>query len=215
MLDDVEAVRRPRGRPQLRPDDETRALLIEAAAAEFQRHGYAGTGMGAVAQRAGVSTKTLYRLIPTKAALFTTVVNERIGRFLVAFDEVALDGLEVDQALRHILVTYADLTLSTETIAINRLVIGESDRFPEIAAEFYASAVMRAGDRIEAWLARETAQGRLNVADPKQASGMLRGMMVMEPQRAAMLGQRQPPSADEIDARARACAALFLEGCRP
>ena len=31
---------------------------------------------------------------------------------------------------------------------------------------------------------------------------MLRGMMIMEPQRAAMLGQRDPPGADEIWARA-------------
>jgi AcrR family transcriptional regulator len=63
-------VRRPRDRPPVRSDDETRRLIIDAARQEFQANGYAGTCVEAVAQRAGVSTKTLYRLIPTKADLF-------------------------------------------------------------------------------------------------------------------------------------------------
>jgi AcrR family transcriptional regulator len=33
-------------------------------------HGYANAGMAAVAQNAGISTKTLYRLVPNKAELF-------------------------------------------------------------------------------------------------------------------------------------------------
>ena len=214
MLQNDEALRRPRGRPQIRPDDETRRLLVAAAGAEFQQHGYAGTGMGAVAQRAGVSTKTLYRLIPTKADLFTTVVSERISQFMLAIDDNALDALDPDEALRRILVAYSDLTLSPDAVAINRLVIGECDRFPEIAAAFHEHAVVRINRRIESWLARETARGRLPVADPEAVASLLRGMMIMEPQRAAMLGQHAPLPPDEVAARAKACAALFLDGCR-
>ena len=61
---------RGRGRPPLRSDEETLGLIVEAARQEFQLGGYAGTGMSAIAARAGVSTKTLYRLVPTKAELF-------------------------------------------------------------------------------------------------------------------------------------------------
>jgi hypothetical protein len=43
---------------------------------------------------------------------------------------------------------------------------------------------------------------------------MLRGMMIMEPQRAVMLSQRPAPDAEEIAARASMCARLFLNGCR-
>jgi hypothetical protein len=39
-------------------------------------------------------------------------------------------------------------------------------------------------------------------------------MMIMDPQRAALLVQRPLPDEAEIAARARACAALFLDGCR-
>src|SRR3979490_1771578 len=76
--------RRGRGRPQVRPDDETRQIIYQAARHAFAAEGYAATGMERVARRAGVSTKTLYRLIPPKAALFEGMGSDRLGRFFPA-----------------------------------------------------------------------------------------------------------------------------------
>src|ERR1700724_3775675 len=75
------AERRLRGRPQVRPDCDTRQLIYEAARHEFSDNGYAATSIESVARRAGVSTKTLYRLIPNKAALFEGMVIDRLERF--------------------------------------------------------------------------------------------------------------------------------------
>ena len=50
---------------------------METARAEFADSGYAATSMENVARHAGVSTKTLYRLFPNKAALFEAMVTER------------------------------------------------------------------------------------------------------------------------------------------
>jgi AcrR family transcriptional regulator len=207
-------VSRRRGRPPIRSDDDTRRLIIEAASQEFGANGYAATCMNSVAQRAGISTKTLYRLIPTKAELFTHVVSDRIGRFILAIDDDVLDALDPPAALERILIAYGTLTLDPETIAINRLVIGESDRFPEIAATFYENAIVRTGRAIESWLRRQLERGHMRFDDPELAAGMLRGMMIMEPQRAAMLGQRAVPDADEIARRARFASHIFLNGCR-
>lgn len=66
----------------------------------------------------------------------------------------------------------------------------------------------------EDWLARQCARGSIALDDPEQAADMLRGMMVMEPQRAALLGQATPPDASEIADRAKVCTNVFLEGCR-
>jgi AcrR family transcriptional regulator len=207
-------VKRPRGRPPVRCDDDTRQLIVEAARQEFQANGYAATCMNVVAVRAGVSTKTLYRLIPTKAELFTNVVSDRIGRFMLQIDYEAVGALDLPAALERLLIAYGTLTLDPETIAIQRLVIGESDRFPEIAAAFYESAVARTSHAMEAWLRRQCERALIRLDDPQVAAGMLRGMMIMEPQRAAMLRQRPVPSAEEIASRARVVAQVFLNGCR-
>ena len=213
MVEIAEQTRRPRGRPQIRRDEETRGLLVEAARQEFLAKGYAGTCMNDVAQRAGVSTKTVYRLIPNKADLLRRVISDTIGKFMINIDAEALDALSTSEALDRLLVAYGTLTLSDETIAMNRLVIRECDQFPEIAAAFYEAAIQRTTDAMAGWLRRQCERGQIALGDPQAAAGMLRGMMTMEPQRAVMLGQRPVPDREEIAARAKQCARLFLNGC--
>lgn len=213
MLSNKTDRRRARGRPQSRCDEETLGLIIQAARREFLTHGYANTGMVAVAQRAGISTKTLYRLVPNKAELFKTVVSERIGRFMLEIDERVVGSLDLPAALERILLAYGSLTLDEEVVGINRLVLGEGERFPEIAQSFYEGAIRRTGKGIADWLGRQRKRGLIEVDDPIVAAGMLRGMMIMEPQRATMLRQRSAPSSSEIAARAKTCASLFLKGC--
>jgi AcrR family transcriptional regulator len=213
MVEIAEQTRRPRGRPRLRSDAETRRVLLEAAAEEFQAKGYAATSMAEVAQRAGVSTKTVYRLIPNKADLLTRVVSDRIGQFMLEIDAEALDALPTAEALERMLIAYGALTLSQRTIAMYRLVIRESDQFPEVATAFYRVAIRRTGEGMAAWLRRQCERGLIKLDDPGLAADMLRGMMSMDPQRAVMLGQRNVPDADEVAARAKQCARIFLNGC--
>lgn len=210
----VAGIRRSRGRPQLRPDCETLRLLTEAARQEFLANGYAATCMAAVAQRAGVSTKTMYRLIPTKADLFRNFVSDRIERFMLAIDADALDALPLAEGVERLLIAYGELTLNAETISLHRLVIGECDRFPELAATFYDMAIRRTREAMAAWLRRQCERGLITLDDAQLATDMLRGMMIMEPQRAVMMDQREVPPKEEIAARARLCAQLFLDGCR-
>jgi AcrR family transcriptional regulator len=213
MVQNAEQARRPRGRPQVRSDEETRGLLVEAARQEFQAKGYAGTCMNDVAQRAGVSTKTVYRLIPNKADLLRRVISDTIGMFMLNIDAEPMEAVPTSEALERILVAYGTLTLSDEVIAMNRLIIRECDQFPEIAAAFYEAAIQRTTDAMAGWLRRQCERGRIKLEDPQVVAGMLRGMMIMEPQRAVMLGRRIAPDYDEIVARAKQCARLFLKGC--
>jgi AcrR family transcriptional regulator len=215
MVHNTKVAPRPRGRPQVRPDEETRQLVIEAAREEFHANGYAGASMVRVAERAGVSTKTMYRLIPTKAELFRNVITAKISKFILEMDQEALDALPIEEALERILISYGRLTLNEDTSFTLRLVLAECDRFPELASDFAALALQRTTERMEAWLKRQRDRGNIEVDDTLCAVGMLRGMMIMEPQRAIMLGLRALPDDVEIVERARFCARLFLQGCRP
>src|SRR6202521_2495590 len=91
--------KRCRGRPQLRPDDETRRIIYEAARHEFAGNGYATTSIETVARRAGVSTKTLYRLIPNKAALFEGMVSDRLDTFVSEVNLHAADHTDIEDEL--------------------------------------------------------------------------------------------------------------------
>ena len=214
MSDVIAAQRRPRGRPQVRSDEATRHLIAEAARGTFVASGYSAANMDCVAKTAAVSKKTLYRLFPTKAELFRASIANRIDSFILALDEERVAKLPADSALVRILTEYGRLTLAEDTTAIQKLVLAESDRFPELAADFYRGAVIATQRLFVRRLEQLCGEGAIEIHDLNEAAGMLRGMMIFEPQRGAMFGQKVLPSINEIEARAKRCARLFLDGCR-
>ncbi|OCO98429.1 MULTISPECIES: TetR/AcrR family transcriptional regulator [unclassified Ensifer] len=206
---------RPRGRPQVRSDDETRRVIILAAERQFCDLGYEAANINIIARNSGVSTKTLYRLFPTKADLFERVISLRIAEFVLEADEENIEAADVRTGLVRLLAAYGHLVLAADTIAIIRLVLAEAERFPEVATTFWEQAIERTNATLERWLKAQVAQGRLVIADPHLAAGMLRGMMAMEPQRAVMMGRVSSIDDATVAARAESCAAIFLAGALP
>jgi AcrR family transcriptional regulator len=169
--------------------------------------------MESVAKRAGVSTKTLYRLIPNKAALFEGTLTNRMDRFVSVVRLRACDGSNIEAALREALLVCADLMLAGEVIALQRMLLAESDKFPDIAETFYKSAMQRTVATLGKWLRAQQQRGLIQLDDADAAAGMLLGMLAFEPQRAVMFGHKAAPTREELERRARDCAVLFLQGC--
>ena len=203
-----------RGRPQLRPDAETRDIIYEAARHVFADKGFAATSMEAIARAAGVSTKTVYRLIENKAVLFEQMVRQRIDRFVNAVNLSACENRNFEVALGDALIVCGELVLDREVIAIQRMILAESDAFPEMAESFYEYAMRRTVSALGDWLKLQEGRGLIALDDPDEAAGMLLGMLIFEPQRAVWFGHRAAPSRRAIEQRARSCAKLFVQGCR-
>jgi AcrR family transcriptional regulator len=204
---------RRRGRPQARCDEETRGIIFEAARHEFVASGYAATSMDGVARHAGISTKTLYRLIPNKAALFEAMIGERIDRFASVVRLRACDGKNIEGALRDALVACGELILDNDVIALQRVILGDSEKFPEIAETFYHKAIRRTERTLAAWLQAQNECGLISIDDAETTAGMLLGMLAFQPQRAVMFAHAPTPSREALERRAQAVSELFLRGC--
>src|SRR6478752_5789918 len=170
--------RRDRGRPQLRPDDETRQIIYEAARHEFAANGYAATSTETVARRAGVSTKTLYRLVPTKAALFEGMVSDRLDRFLSDFRIHVADDADIEAGLNAALLAVADLALDPEVMALQRIILQETGQFSDLAVTFYKNGIVRTAGALSNWLRVKAKQGRIELDNNEEAAGILIGMVV-------------------------------------
>ena len=206
-------VRRGRGRPQARCDEETRAVIFDAARIEFAASGYATTNMESVARRAAISTKTLYRLIPNKAALFEAMITDRIDTFASVVRLRACDGSNVEAALRDALIVCGELILDGDVISLQRVILGDSEKFPEIAETFYHKAIKRTERTLANWLQAQNARGLMRIDDAETAAGMLLGMLVFQPQRAVLFGHAPTLGREELERRAQTVAELFLHGC--
>jgi AcrR family transcriptional regulator len=214
IIHDQKQDRRGRGRPQLRCDDETRQVIYQAARHEFADNGYAATSMETVARAAGVSTKTLYRLIPNKAALFESMVSDRLDHVLADVNLRAADVADIDEALHAALMICADLSLDKEVVALQRMALQETGKFPGLAEVFYNNGIRRTVAALADWLSTQQRRGLITLDDAEEAAGMLLGMVADAPRRAAMFGGLPLPSRPQIEARVRNCVALFLRGCR-
>ncbi len=74
------------------PAAERREMVLEAAVAEFAAHGLAGTSTEDVARQAGISQPYLFRLFPTKKALFLALVDRCFRRVEGTFTTAAGDS---------------------------------------------------------------------------------------------------------------------------
>lgn len=205
---------RPRGRPSVRSDEETTRIVLEAARHTFAVEGYAATSTEELARRAGISTKTLYRLFPGKAALFEAMCADRLERLLSAVDLQASDDVDIETGLRAALMACTDLALDPEVVALQRMVLQQSATFPELAANFYTNGIARTAKALAGWLRLQVKRKRIFIDDAEEVAGMLIGMVASAPQRAAIYGGAPLPSRKQIERRVETCAALFLDGCR-
>ena len=80
--------------------DERRAQLVHAAVEEFAQAGLAGASTEAIAKRAGISHAYLFRLFPTKRALFAATVDHVFDHVLETFQEAYADRDPSEPVLR-------------------------------------------------------------------------------------------------------------------
>lgn len=95
---------------------ERREMVLEAALIEFAASGLDGTSTEDVARRAGISQPYLFRLFPTKKALFLALVERSFLRVDEAFVAAAQD-LAGEEALEAMARAY-DRLLEDRTLLL-------------------------------------------------------------------------------------------------
>jgi len=71
--------------------EDRRELVLEAARVEFGRHGFEAATTEAIAKRVGVSQPYLFRLFPSKKAIFLECIERCFDQIGALFDEAAGD----------------------------------------------------------------------------------------------------------------------------
>ena len=205
------AVPRSGGRPSREEAARLGERILDAATHLFLSHGYGPTSIEAVALRARISKRTFYHRFRDKPALFIAVVHRIIEGLRPSGGIPPLEG-----DLQQILLALGGLILraavSPQAIALNRMIVAESGRFPKLASAT-SGATEEAIRLIAGLLEREVRAKKLALADPVFAAQQFLYMIIALPQRRAM-GFGAPMTSAEIDAWVRDAVDLFLDGCR-
>ena len=199
------------GRPSRQQAAQLGERILNAATHLFLSHGYGATSIEAVARRARISKRTFYHRFPDKPALFVAVVHRIIEGLRPPADIPLLEG-DLREILQRLAGLILHATLSPQAIALNRLIVAESGRFPRLAA-VTTGATEEAIRLIASILEGEVRAKRLALANPTFAAQQFLYMIVALPQRRAMCFGA-PMASTEIDAWTGDVVNLFLNGCR-
>lgn len=126
-----------KGMPPVRRKTEDRRLSFVTAARElFIEQGFGAVTMEAIALRAGASKATLYSYFLNKEMLFEAFVHEAGKGGLEDLEAAKQDGSAQD-VLHHLGMAYLDLVTRPDVIEVNRLIMGEARRQPQLSRIFY------------------------------------------------------------------------------
>lgn len=150
----------------LSKSDRKRQAILEVAKDIFMKEGYAAASMSAIAARVGGSKGTLYNYFRSKEELFAAFMHDVCGKQADALlDHMPELGEDPTPALVEVGVGLCSLILSPEVMAISRLVVAESERFPELGHVFYETGPRQGELRLQAHFEKAIAQGHLKPAD--------------------------------------------------
>jgi len=202
------------GRPSRADAQRLRRRILETATELFLARGYGSTTIEAVATRAGISKRTFYHRFEDKAVLLTAVVHEIIEQIRPPSGVALVEGATLHDVLSRLARMILHAALSPRAIALHRLVMAESARFPELVRAVHGDGSTREAIILIAdLLAREACGAKQSAEDRALAAEQLIFMVVALPQRRAM-GFGKPMSASELDVWADRVIGLFLNGWR-
>jgi AcrR family transcriptional regulator len=191
-----------------------RGAFMEAATAVFLEKGYANATLDDIIARSGGSRQTLYTLFGGKQGLFEALVAERSNSIFNPFAADELLDRTPDEVLVDLATRYLAAVTTPEALGIYRLIIAEGVFRKELAERFWQVGPGRARALLAGYFERQTKRGVLRVQDPDQAAHQFWGMLLGSFQMQCLLGLRDVPEPEEIEASVRTAVTGFLDGCR-
>ena len=184
--------------------------LIQAAEDIFRAKGYHTATMSEVAKAAGMSKKTVYQLIESKADLFAALLEQHQEKLVIP---VIQEGWSVNEILVQNLLCLGRFILSPEHIAIIRLIMAEYTHSTNFGRVFHQKRLTQAKSRIEHCLIESATRDYVKVADAREMAAMLIGMALGEFHISVLIGFRPIPTTPVLTRRIRCAVDLFLDGC--
>ncbi len=194
---------------------QRRQALLDAATDLFMEHGFEGTSLDMVIERAGGSRRSIYQYFDNKEGLFAATVEAMMERILtrLTLPDNRMDSPE--ETLTRLGSAFVTALIDARTVALFRMTIAEVDRFPDLGAELFARGPERAYELVATYLRELDARGTIVVTDPDTAARQLVEMVKGELQLRALLAPGALPGEATIAAQVRQAVETFLNGVRP
>lgn len=155
--------------------DIKRQNIIDAAIVEFREQGFLGAKTTAIAKRADVSSRTLYKHFESKEALFEAISEIMVERNW-SMEPVSYDpDRDFAEQLKDALWRYVGVITEETAIGLNRMVLSELIRDLDRSRQFFAETATN-DYPITRLISEAMEADVLRKADPGLATNQLLGL---------------------------------------
>jgi AcrR family transcriptional regulator len=208
----VKASKARGGRPSREQAGKIEDRIFAAAATVFFSEGYGAASIEEIARRAHISKRTFYARFENKPAVFRAVVQGIIKRMTPTdtTTDKLFEGKNVEEVLRRIAPIILNASLSSDALSLQRVILAEATRFPELALIMEEQGMRREAIRRIADLLTHKTKTESSTT-PAFAAEQFIFMLTAAPQRRA-LGLGTPLGVKELGKWANDTVDLFLKG---
>jgi AcrR family transcriptional regulator len=192
-----------------------REAILAVASRSFLENGYAGTTMSGIATTLGGSKGTLWNHFPSKEELFAAVLYHATTAYRERLSQILDSQGELEPTLVRLCVSLLEKVTSPEAVALQRLVVSEAGRFPEMGKIFYEHAPGGTRRLVAQFLSGAMDQGLLRRADPLAAARILLSVLMSGCHQQLLWGQIDTAGPDHIRKDAEAAVDVFARAYAP
>ncbi len=206
---------------KLTRSETKRAAIVQAAREVFLAKGFDIASMDQIAAVAGVSKRTVYFHFQSKDQLFANVMMEMCAnkKLLMIGGETLETStvLEADRPIEEALTEFGELFLQLifepQTMALLRILIGQTGQFPEIGREFFDQGPREMSAILSQYLDAAHSSGVIKLRDgADRVAGCFLSSLLTPAYLECLATACPPPSADKIRLMSETAVHLFLCG---
>lgn len=190
-------------------DTAKRRQILEGARRVFLERGFEAASMNDITRAAGVSKGTIYAYFSGKDELFECLIGQEKREQAERMFDLDRNAPSIATELEELGVRLVTAITQPESVARMRMVVGVTQRLPEMGRALYDAGPKVGNIRLAAYFADLDAAGRIRFDDPMQAARQFLDLTVSDPVRRVMFGL-EPVSQDELRRTVRAATAMFL-----
>jgi TetR/AcrR family transcriptional regulator of autoinduction and epiphytic fitness len=197
-------------------DPVKRRQILEGARKVISAKGFDAASMNDITRAAGVSKGTIYVYFENKEQLFEALIaEEREQQARPLFEDMDAEP-DIARALAAFGRKLVKLVTSPQVLRAQRVVIGVTERMPDMGRTFYEAGPLRGARFLQAYLDRRVAAGDMDIPDTLHAA-----MQFLELAQAGLVRPRlyaytgAPPDEAEVSRAVDGAVRLFMAGYGP
>ncbi len=190
--------------------ERKQAAILTAATEVFLDVGFDAASMDVITQKAGVSKATVYSHFGNKQNLFGAIIKEQCQDLLVPLHDLEISSNDIDLTLQKIAGRFMDLSMKDSILALYRVIIAESSRFPKLARIFYENGPGQIADNLALFLTQQNENGQLDTPDSMRAAEQFFGLLMGYVHIRSLLGISSKNDKKNMDEHIASAVKTFL-----